>query len=239
MKRFYKDVTVAPDDSGWRVLLDLRGIKTAMGQPQVVPTRALAEAMAAEWAGQGEEIDAARFRFRNLADYAIDIAGPDRETVIAAVLRFAETDTLCYRAEPDAALYPRQLEVWEPLLSAAEQRWDVHFERISGVIHRPQPDGTLARMARALEAQDSYTLAALHTLASLAASLVVALAAIAPDGIGAADADMLWNAANLEEDWQAELWGKDAEAEALRARRLGEFAGAMHFAALARQAEPQ
>ncbi len=239
MKRFYKDVTVAPDDSGWRVLLDLRGIKTAMGQPQVVPTRALAEAMAAEWAGQGEEIDAARFRFRDLADYAIDIAGPDRATVIAAVLRFAETDTLCYRAEPDAALYPRQLEVWEPLLNAAEQRWDVHFERISGVIHHPQPDATLARMARALEAQDSYNLAALHTLASLAASLVVALAAIEPNGIGAADADMLWSAANLEEDWQAELWGKDAEAEALRARRLAEFAGAMHFAALARQAEPQ
>ena len=239
MKRFYKAVTIAPEDAGWRVLLDGRGIRTACGKPQVVPSRALAEALAAEWAGQGEEIDAARFRFRDLADYAIDIAGPDRATVIAAVLRFAETDTLCYRAEPDAALYPRQLDSWEPLLTAAEQRWDVHFERISGVIHRPQPPATLARMARALEAQDMFALAALHTLASLAASLVVALAAIAPNGIGAADADMLWNAANLEEDWQAELWGKDAEAEALRARRLAEFAAAMHFAELAREAEPQ
>jgi chaperone required for assembly of F1-ATPase len=229
MKRFYKDVTVAPDDFGWRVLLDGRGIKTAMGRPQAVPSRALAEAMAAEWAGQGEEIDASTFGFRDLADYAIDIAGPDRSAVIAAVLRFAETDTLCYRADPDAALHQRQLDVWEPLLTAAEQRWDVHFTRINGVIHQAQPAATLMRMGRALKAQDPFTLAALHTLASLAASLVVALAAIAPG----ADAATLWNAASLEEDWQAELWGKDAEAEILRARRLEHFAGAMHFAELA------
>ncbi len=231
MKRFYKAVTLAPEDGGWRVLLDLRGIKTAGGKAQVVPTRALAEAMAAEWEGQGEEIDPAAFRFRDLADYAIDIAGPDRATVIAAVLRFAETDTLCYRAEPDEALHQRQLAVWEPLLSAAEQRWDVHFERIAGIIHRAQPKATLARMQAVLETHDSFTLAALHTLASLAASLVVALAAIAPD----ADAEALWNAANLEEDWQAELWGWDGDAEALRARRFGEFAGAMGFAELAKR----
>lgn len=231
MKRFYKAVTVAPEDLGWRVLLDGRGIKTATGRPQVVPALALAEAMAAEWEGQGEEIDPAKFRFRDLADYAIDIAGPDRSAVIAAVLRFAETDTLCYRADPDAALHQRQLDVWEPLLKAAEQRWDVHFERVSGVIHQAQPPATLARMASALEAQGAFTLAALQTLASLAASLVVALAAITPGG----DAEALWNAANLEEDWQAELWGKDSEAEALRARRLEEFSAAMQFARLAQE----
>jgi chaperone required for assembly of F1-ATPase len=231
MKRFYKAVTVTLEDLGWRVLLDARGIKTATGRPQVVPALALAEAMAAEWEGQGEEIDPAKFRFRDLADYAIDIAGPDRSAVIAAVLCFAETDTLCYRADPDAALHQRQLDVWEPLLNAAEQRWDVHFERVSGVIHQAQPPATLARMARALEAQSAFTLAALQTLASLTASLVVALAAIAPG----ADAEALWNAANLEEDWQTELWGKDAEAELLRARRLEEFSAAMHFAKMAQE----
>ena len=118
--------------------------------------------------------------------------------------------------------------VWEPLLAAAEARWDIHFERIEGIIHRAQPAATLARMQAVLEAQDAFALAALNTLASLAASLVIALAAIAPG----ADAEALWNAANLEEDWQAELWGKDAEAKALRARRFGEFAGAMGFAGL-------
>jgi chaperone required for assembly of F1-ATPase len=228
MKRFYKAVTLEAADGGWRVLLDGRGIKTAGGGAQVAPSRALAEALAAEWAGQGEEIDASAFMLRDLTDYALDIVTAERATIIANLLRFAESDTLCYRAEAGEALAERQDLVWEPLLAAAEARWDVHFARIEGIIHRAQPAATLARMKAVLEAEDAFALAALNTLASLAASLVIALAAIAPG----ADAEALWNAANLEEDWQAELWGKDAEAEALRARRLAEFAGAMGFLGL-------
>lgn len=231
MKRFYKSVTVAPaDEGGWRVLLDGRAIKTAGGRPQIVPTSALADAMADEWEEQGEEIDLARFVLRDMADYAIDVVAPGPEDVARGLLPYAETDTLCYRAEPDEALHERQRDVWDPLLAAAEARWDVRFDRISGVIHRAQPPETLARLETMLAGQPPFALAALQTLASLAASLVIGLAALAPG----ADAEALWNAANLEEDWQAELWGKDAEAEARRARRFTAFAAAMRFAELAR-----
>ncbi len=230
MKRFYKAVTCEQTDGGWRVLLDGRAIKTASGKPQLVPTLALAEAMAAEWEQQGEEIDPAAFRYRDLADYALDVIAPDRAMAIQHMLRFAETDTLCYRADPEDALHARQLEVWEPLLTAAEHRWDIHFARISGVIHQAQPPATLARLSAVLAAENDLSLAALQTLASLAASMVIGLAALAP----AADPEALWNAANLEEDWQAELWGKDAEAEVLRASRFEVFSAAARFAALAR-----
>jgi chaperone required for assembly of F1-ATPase len=234
MKRFYKKVTVAPDAGGWRVRLDGRGIKTAAGRPQVVPTRALAEALAEEWDDQGDEIDAGGFILRDLADYAQDVVAQDRSDVIRALIAYAGTDSLCYRAEPDEPLRARQDEVWEPLLHAAEQRWDIHFERIAGVMHRPQPAATLARMQAVLEAESDHALAALNTLTNLAASLVIGLAALSPG----AKADTLWDAANLEEDWQASLWGKDAEAEARRALRLAAFADAMRFARLAREEPP-
>lgn len=230
MKRFYKAVTTVQSDGGWRVLLDGRGLKTAGGQPQVLPTETLAEALAEEWAGQGEEIDSAVFPLRELADYAIDIAALDRDAVVRTLLAYAGTDTLCYRAEPDEPLHARQQEVWEPLLHAAEQRWDIHFERIDGIMHRPQPAATLARMEAVLNAESDFSLAALNTLTSLASSLVIGLAALSPD----ASADLLWDAANLEEDWQVELWGKDAEAADRRALRLATFAAAMRFASLAR-----
>jgi chaperone required for assembly of F1-ATPase len=231
MKRFYKTVAVEPAEGGWRVLLDGRGIKTAGRREQVVPTRALAGAMAAEWSDQGEELDTSRFVLRDLADYAIDVVATDRAAAIREILPYAETDTLCYRGEDGEPLEQRQREIWEPLLSAAESRWDVHFERIGGIIHRPQPAATLARMEAVLTAESDFALAALRTLSSLACSLVIALDAIAPD----ADAEVLWDAANLEEDWQAELWGKDAEAEERRERRLVSFAAAMRFAELARE----
>ena len=231
MKRFYKAVTVEPEGFGWRVLLDGRGIKTVAGRPQVVPTRELAQALAQEWADQSEDLDPTGFVLRDLADYAIDVVSADRADVIRGLLAFAGTDTLCYRAEAGEPLRDRQEQVWEPLLHAAEQRWDVHFERIDGVMHRPQPAATLARMQAVLEAESPYALAALNTLTSLAASLVIALAALSPR----ADGEALWDAANLEEDWQAELWGKDYEAEMLRDRRLTTFTNAMRFARLARR----
>jgi len=230
MKRFYKQVSIGEGEDGWRVLLDGRAIKTVGGQPQVLPSQALAAALAEEWADQGDEIDPASFVLRDMADYAIDVVGQDRSDAIRSLVAYAGTDTLCYRAEPDEPLHERQLEVWEPLLHAAEQRWDVHFERIDGIMHRPQPAATLTRMEAVLAAESDHVLAAVNTLTNLASSLVIALAALAPE----ADADALWDVANLEEDWQASLWGKDAEAEERRAQRLAVFETAMRYARLAR-----
>ena len=230
MKRFWKDATVAQTERGWRVLLDGRAVKTQAGSVQLVPSEPLATAMAAEWAAQGETVDPDSLPLRDLADYAIEVIAPDRPAAIAHLLRYAETDTLCYRAGPDEPLYPKQISVWEPLLTAAEARWDIHFERVSGVIHRPHSPATMARLERVLASHDDCTLAALTTLSALAASLVIALAALEPG----TDAAQLWNAAKLEEDWQAELWGTDPEAAERRARRLASFSAAQRFALLAR-----
>lgn len=230
MKRFYKAVSVAAVDGGWQVQLEGRGIRTAGKRAQVVPSATLAEAMAQEWAGQGEEIDASAFIFRDMADYAIDVIAPDPQVAISAIMPYAGTDTLCYRDEEGSALFRRQVARWDPLLAAAEARYDIRFERVSGIVHRPQPAETLARLERVVTAHGPFALAALQTLTSLAASLVVGLAALEPG----AEPQALWDAANLEEDWQAALWGKDAEAEARRARRLRDFTAAMRFAELTR-----
>lgn len=230
MKRFYREVTVAEAGSGFGVKLDGRAIKTVSARPQVLPTRALADVMADEWAGQGDEIDPARFLFRDMADYAIDVVSPDPAAAIDSLLPYAATDTLCYRAEPDEPFAARQRVMWEPLLAAAETRLGVRFVRISGVMHKPQPPETLARLREELARLDAFALAALRNTAGLAASLVIGLAALDPQ----ADIDALWDAANLEEDWQVELWGKDWEAAELRAKRAAAFAAAARFAQLAK-----
>ena len=230
MKRFYIACSAVAVGLQWQVTLDGRPVRTQGGKPQLLPSLTLAEALVGEWAAQGEEIDPAGFPLRDLADYAIDIVQPDPGQVADDLLRFAETDTLCYRADPDEALGIRQREVWEPLILAAEARFDVRFIRLAGVIHRPQPSETLAALRAEMLRLDAFELAALHTLASLAASLIVGHAALDP----AVDAPALFAASNLEEDWQAELWGKDEAATVLRARRLAGFCEAASFVQLAR-----
>lgn len=233
MKRFYKAVAAQPVEGGWQVALDGRAVKTAGGQPQIVPTERLAKALAAEWDAQGEDVAPETLVLRALADYAIDVVAPASSAAIRAILAFAETDTLCYRGDEGEALIERQCEVWEPLLTAAEARWDIHFTRLSGVIHQAQPEATLTRLTEVLAALDAFQLAALRDTASLAASLVIGLAALDPQ----ADPHALWNAANLEEDWQVELWGKDWEAMELREKRFDAFTAAMRFAELSRKGD--
>ena len=226
MKRFWRDVCVGQTEGGWRVLLDGRPIKTQAGAPQTVPTRALAELLAAEWSGQAEKVDPARFPHRDLADYAIDVVAAGPEDTVAKLLRYAETDTLCYRADPDEPLHKRQWAVWEPIVAAFEAREGVRLERVSGVVHRPQPEQTLATLGSRLAVLDPFTLAALEVLSSLSASLTVALSVAEPGG----DARALWNAAELEEAWQVEQWGTDALAEERRERRREDFLRAVEFA---------
>ena len=230
MKRFWITVGVEPCEGGHRITLDGRPIRTQGGNPQAVPTRELAEAMADEWRGQGEQVDPKAFPLRDLADYAIDHVRGDREGTVAKLLGYAETDTLCYRADPDEALYRRQRELWDPLLAGLEARHGVRLEPVSGIVHRAQPEPAMAALRAALLDEDAFTLSALHALAPLAASLTVALAALEPG----ADPAALFDAANCEQDWQAELWGWDLEAERTRAAKLAAFESAARFARLAR-----
>ncbi len=238
IRRFYKDVTLAAvpgaHTPGFQVMLDARGVKTVGGAPQTVPTRALGEALAAEWRRQGEKIDPASFPLRDMADYAIDVVAHDPEGIAAGLLGYAETDTLCYRADPDEPLHAHQLTMWEPLLAGFEASHGITLTRVSGILHRPQPPETLAALHARLLTLCPFALAGTEAMTKLAASLVIGLAA--SDARGEEEPLALWQAACLEEQWQADLWGRDWEAEERRERREADFLRACAFVRLARGA---
>lgn len=230
MKRFWKEAAVQPVDGGWRVELDGRPIRTQGGAAQVAPSLPLALALAEEWDAQGAEVDPNAFPLRDLTDFAIDHVRPDPAATVNRLLRYAETDTLCYRADPEEPLFRRQLQLWEPLLTGAEARLGIRMERVSGIIHRPQAPASLDAFRAALGRLDEFALSALNGLAPLAASLTIGLAALE----NGADPEQLFATANAEEDWQAEQWGWEWTAEDNRALRLAAFTAMTRFAALAR-----
>lgn len=226
--RFYTDVTLGQQPGGWQVLLDGRGVKTVGGAAQIVPGQGLAEALAAEWRRQGDKIDPASLPLRDMADYAIDVVAGDRAAIADGLIAYAETDTLCYRADPDTPLYAHQQAVWEPLLLRFEAAHDIALVRVSGILHRPQPNDALQVLRARLEALNPFALAGAEAMTKLAASLITALAAL--DASGEDEALALWQAACLEEEWQADLWGRDWEAEERRAGREAGFLRAWQFA---------
>jgi chaperone required for assembly of F1-ATPase len=236
IRRFYKDVTLGEQAGaktpGYQVLLDGRGVKTVGGAAQIAPTRSLGEALAAEWRRQGDQIDPASLPLRDMADYAIDVVAGDPAAIADGLISYAETDTLCYRADPDEPLHARQVEVWEPLLTRFEADHGVRLVRVSGIVHRPQPPETLDALRARLLTLDPFTLAGVETMTTLAASLITGLAAL--DAAGEDEPLALWQAACLEEEWQAELWGREEQAEERRRLREAAFLRACGFTRLVR-----
>lgn len=230
MKRFYKNAAARPVSGGHEIALDERPVKTPAKNPLLVPSGPLAEAIAAEWNGQGEKIDPRSMPFTGLANAAIDRVSPDPGAFAASLALFGESDLLCYRAEGPAGLVARQADAWDPLLAWARRRFDVDFEVISGIMHRPQPPRTLDQLGRAVGSRDAFALAALSPLVTISGSLVIALA-LSEQATTLGDA---WAAANLDEVWQAEQWGEDAEAAVVLENRRRDFEAAWSFLQLLR-----
>jgi len=228
MKRFYKEAAAAPQPGGVAILLDGRPVKTPARASLAVPTEELAEAIVAEWNAQGEEIDPRTMPLTGLANAAIDRVAPDPRAFAAGLARYGESDLLCYRADAPQPLVERQAEAWDPLLAWARRRFDVDFETVAGIMHRPQPPATVDRLAGAVASREPFRLAALSPLVTISGSLVIALA-LAEGEIGLGEA---WAAATLEEAWQAEKWGEDALAVAALEARRREFEAAYLFLTL-------
>ena len=228
MKRFYDNVSITHDDAGWNILLDDRPVRTPARAPLAVPTEMLANRIAQEWRDQGENIDPRSMRFTGLANAAIDRIGPDTAPYIADIARYAESDLFCYRAIEPEPLVARQIATWNPLLDWAEHRYKVEFIITQGIIPVDQPEMTLVRLKEAVSQYDAFHLAALSILTTIGGSLVGALA-IAEGHKSASD---IWSAVSIDELWQEEMWGVDADAQKARAFHEEEWNDAAEFLTL-------
>jgi chaperone required for assembly of F1-ATPase len=222
MKRFWKDVTI---DATRGVRLDGKPVRTPGRLALVLPTDALAEAVAEEWRAVEGDIDPRAMPLTGLANTAIERVAADPALFAANLAAYAESDLLCYRADAPPDLVARQAAAWDPPLAWATRRYDVHFEIATGVMHQPQPDATIERLAVAVAARDAFELAGLSPVVTITGSLVLGLALIER----AMDAEGVWAAANLDEDWQAEQWGVDPLAVQAREVRRAEFDAAARF----------
>jgi len=227
MKRFWKTVTV---DAELGVRLDERPVRTPGRVPLSLPTAALAEAVADEWRMVADNIDPRAMPLTGLANAAIDRIAPAPAAFAAGLAAYGESDLLCYRADSPPDLVARQAALWDPPLDWARDRYDVHFEIVTGVMHRLQPEATIERLGAAIAARPAFELAPLSPIVTITGSLVLALA-LAERAMGAEE---VWAAANLDENWQAEQWGEDDLAVKARETRQRDFEAATRFLSLVR-----
>ncbi|MEO1732538.1 MAG: ATP12 family protein [Pseudomonadota bacterium] len=224
-KRFWTDSTVMTSEHGYSVLLDGRSVKTPAKTAFLVPTRALAEAVAKEWAAQEDTIDPRTMPYTRTANAAIDKVAAQHGEVADLLADYGDTDLLCYRAEHPDGLVDRQADLWDPALNWASDALGARLEPRSGLMHAPQPAGALAGLRARVHKLSNFELAAFHDLVSLTGSLVLGFAAMhdwkSPDEI--------WDISRLDERWQEEHWGLDEEAAEQAAIKRTAFHHAKRF----------
>ncbi|GLR47144.1 ATP12 family chaperone protein [Sphingomonas astaxanthinifaciens] len=230
MKRFWKEAVALADEGGWRIELDGRPVRTPARAQLALPTAALAKAIAGEWDGAGETLDPRAMPLTGLANAAIDRIAPEPGRFAEGLATYGTSDLLCYRADGPSELVAAQAAHWDPLLAWARRRYDVDFAVTTGVSPVDQPPATIERLTHAVHALDPFHLAALSPLVTVGGSLVAGLAVL-EETVGV---DEAWTAVSLDERWQLEQWGSDAEAEKALAAREADFrAGARLLALLA------
>jgi len=228
VKRFYKEVTAAEVEGGFGIKLDQRTLRTPAKRPLILPTAPLAEALAEEWAAQEDEIRPDTMPLMKLVGTALDLVVDRRDAVIDEAANYAGTDMLCYRADAPAKLVERQARLWQPHLDWAALRFDAPLHVTTGIVPIAQPKASLRALRAALAVYDPLPLTAVADLTALCGSLVLALA-IAERRL---DAEAGFEAAMLDESFEIEQWGEDAEATRRRARQRRDLAAAVRLLAL-------
>lgn len=208
MKRFWTETSVQAEGDGFAIKLDGRGVKTPAKRPLVVPSEAMAQAIAAEWDAQVEEVRPDTMPWTRSANAAIDKVADQRAEVEAHLAEYAGSDLLCYRADGPDGLIARQRETWDPLLDWLAERYDVRLSTTHGVMPVEQSKDALERLARTMEPMSDVQLTGFHDLVTLSGSFTLALASTQ----GFQTAPKLWAASRLDEEWQIEQWGADEEA---------------------------
>jgi len=230
-KRFWKAADVVEAGHGFTVQLDGRSVKTPAKAPLVVPTHAMAQAIATEWDAQEDTIDPNSMPVTRAANAAIDKVSHQHAEVAQMIAGYGDTDLICYRTDSPVELVERQAAAWDPLLDWAADTLGARLKPITGLMHSPQDPKALAALAQRVHHMDAYRLTAFHDLVGLSGSLIIGFAALHD----LHKIEALWQVSRIDETWQEELWGVDEEAQKQAARKESEFLAAKRFHDLAKQ----
>ena len=224
-KRFWKEATVAEVEGGFRVELDGRPVRTPAKTQVILPTKGLAEAIAAEWDAQEGEVDPSKMPFTRTANSALDKVATQQAEVADMLAEYGGTDLLCYRATSPQELISRQAAAWDPMLDWAEAELGARLAIGSGVMHVAQDQAALDILAARVHEMNNFKLASFHDLVGISGSLVLAFAA----AFNQQEIDAIWALSRIDESWQEEQWGVDEEAAEQAAVKKSEFLHAKRF----------
>ncbi|MGB3409234.1 MAG: ATP12 family protein [Jannaschia sp.] len=229
-KRFWKVAQVIEEGDGFGVVLDTRPLRSPLKTAISMPTRPLAEGVAAEWDAQGDIINPLSMPLTRAVNATLDRVMPQQPDVAANLLDYGGSDLLCYRAARPDTLVALQDAAWNPLLDWLAETHGARLAVTQGVIPVPQPANAVEMLRARVSSMTAWELTALSEFVTLSGSLVIALAVMD----GHIDPATGWSTSRVDENWQISQWGEDETEAELIARKEAAFHQAFTYLMLLR-----
>ena len=224
-KKFWSKASAVEVQGGYTVQLDGRAVKTPAKAAFVVPTRAMADAIAEEWDAQGEQVDPLTMPVTRSANAAIDKVSQQFDEVADMIAEYGDADLLCYRADSPRELVERQAAAWDPVLDWADKALGARLEPRTGILHASQDPRAISILRDRVHSLTPFQLTGFHDLVGISGSLLIGFA----DALGYAPPETLFDLSRIDENWQVEQWGEDEEATETAEKKRAEFLHAHKF----------
>lgn len=212
MKRFYQSVSVQEGAAGYSIYLDKRAVQTPLKHDVILPSQALAEAVATEWdaAGRDEtDIDPSLMPIFSMAVTVADRVDGQENILRDELMRYGGNDVICYRAATDTGdIHAHQKEHWDSWCQWAETELGVGLVLTEGLMPVNQPDNVQHALAELVSGIDGWQLGCGYRAVTLGGSFVLGYAFLQRK----LSANSLFDLCFLDELYQNKKWGLDEEA---------------------------
>lgn len=204
MKKFYKIVSLGEEKGGFSVLLDGKPVKTPSRLNLQTPHKNLANALLQEWSAQGDKIIPATMPLTQILTTRIDRIPRERKAIHVLLMKYLDTDLLCYRSNYPPELVKRQKEIWDPWLDWFAKEFGAPLATTGDLKALKQPEKAHKAVEARVQAVDDELFTILQLVTSISGSLVLGLAFTAR----AATPEQVFSAAHVEEDYKADLYNE-------------------------------
>ncbi|CAE6520417.1 unnamed protein product [Rhizoctonia solani] len=208
LNRFWKKVDIAENNGLLTVTLDKRALRTPEGAKLEIPNsrRLLASLIAIEWENQEKLIKPHALPMTSIASRAIDGLQDEgtRFDLVAGLIKYFDTDTICFHESHPPALVQLQEEHWNPLLKWAESTYNIKINIFDSLLGNTQPKETKEVLMNEVNKLGQWEMAAFERVVLTTKSFIIALALVK----GRIDVEQAAQAAHVEVVSQTQRWGE-------------------------------
>ena len=145
--------------------------------------------------------------FLKLLFFSSDLDVKQRCIIKKSIIKYLDTDLVCYRANKGTELEKMQSKYWDPYIDFCERSFKLNYKKNYTIMPSIQEISNTDKVVKVLDNMDKYTLTAFFFLVEVTNSIIISLNIL----YKSVSYNLVWRDCNLEEEYNQLKWGIDED----------------------------